>query len=80
LIHFINKKADKIILEKPTNGEWILGRNISSKTRLAEWLLTGCWSATDLPCPKPKEPSPAEYSGFDGWYNNIAHPELGAVG
>lgn len=73
----VSEKADK---DKPKNDEWITGRNPAEKTKLAEWLVTGCWSTNESPCPAPEEPKLAEYSGFDGWYNNIAHPELGAIG
>lgn len=67
-------------ITKPSDAQWIHGRTPSSKTRLVEWLVSGCFVGKD-PCPdSPKEPQHAEYPGYDGWYNNLAHPELGAAG
>ncbi|CAB3380635.1 Hypothetical predicted protein [Cloeon dipterum] len=65
--------------EKPPNGRWIKDRDPSLKTGLAEWLLTGCWDDSGNSCSAAPEPQHAEYPGYDGWYNNLAHPELGAA-
>ncbi|XP_014476938.1 PREDICTED: dual oxidase 2-like isoform X2 [Dinoponera quadriceps] len=51
-------------------------------TRLTDWLFTGCWSDQGKPpllskC-APFRPA-EEYPGYDGWYNNVAKTELGAV-
>lgn len=62
--------------EKPFGENWP-GSWDNQKTRknLGNWLLTGRWDSTEsLP---EKE---IEYEGYDGWYNNIAQPELGAIG
>ncbi|XP_059487238.1 dual oxidase 2-like [Neocloeon triangulifer] len=66
--------------EKPSNAEWIQHREPAMKTKLVEWLVTGCWSGDGSACPSDApEPQHAEYPGYDGWYNNLAHPELGAA-
>ncbi|XP_015439624.1 PREDICTED: dual oxidase-like [Dufourea novaeangliae] len=45
--------------------------------RLLEWLLTGCWGDD---CNKKNfEEKTVEYPGYDGWYNNVGRPELGAI-
>ncbi|XP_031836587.1 dual oxidase 1-like isoform X2 [Nomia melanderi] len=50
----------------------------NDKGRLLEWLFTGCWG--DNGCNKTNfKTYVIEYAGYDGWYNNIGHPELGAV-
>lgn len=44
---------------------------------LADWLLTGNWQGK-VTFPKPERHY--EYEGYDGFYNNIAVNDLGAVG
>ncbi|XP_078052427.1 dual oxidase-like isoform X2 [Augochlora pura] len=47
------------------------------KEILLDWLFTGCWGRD---CTKNGfENKATEYPGYDGWYNNIGRPELGAV-
>ncbi|XP_025152426.1 dual oxidase 2 [Harpegnathos saltator] len=51
--------------------------------QLTDWLFTGCWGAqTGKPSPSnicTQYRAAKEYPGYDGWYNNIGKPELGAV-
>lgn len=51
--------------------------------QLADWLFTGCWSTETEKSPKNKcntrYHSAKEYPGYDGWYNNVGKPDLGAV-
>lgn len=63
--------------DKPTKMQWAKAGN---KIKLLEWLIEGCWSENNQPCPEPKEPEEVEYEGYDGFYNNLARPDLGAVG
>ncbi|XP_064081195.1 dual oxidase 2-like isoform X2 [Macrobrachium nipponense] len=46
--------------------------------RFLDWLIAGC-SLTDNGCNKLPSDRHVEYEGFDGWYNNMAIPNLGAV-
>lgn len=50
---------------------------------LTDWLFTGCWEGhTEKPSSKDtctQYRSAKEYPGYDGWYNNVGKPELGAV-
>ncbi|XP_071450360.1 dual oxidase 2-like [Hetaerina americana] len=68
--------------KKPEPEDWILGINQQQKKGLLKWLLDGCWGryweANKREC-IVADKKPPEYPGYDGWYNNIAHPELGAV-
>jgi hypothetical protein len=63
--------------DKPTKTQWATDGN---RNRLLEWLIEGCWSRTSQSCPGPKEPEEVEYEGYDGFYNNLARHDLGAVG
>jgi hypothetical protein len=63
--------------DKPTKIEWATD---GEKDRLLEWLIDGCWNETNLTCPNVVQPEEVEYEGYDGFYNNIARPDLGAVG
>lgn len=51
------------------------------KRDLADWLFTGCWTTEDTPLTKCAQYSTGsvEYPGYDGWYNNVGKPEVGAV-
>ncbi|PNF15893.1 Dual oxidase 2 [Cryptotermes secundus] len=62
--------------DKPTKMQWAKAGN---KIKLLEWLIEGCWSENNQPCPEAKEPEEVEYEGYDGFYNNLARPDLGAV-
>ncbi|XP_012261755.2 dual oxidase-like isoform X2 [Athalia rosae] len=57
---------------KPTGKEYV-----EEKTYLLDWLLTGCWGKKK--CNEIGEQKLYEYQGFDGWYNNVGRPELGAI-
>ncbi|XP_068083975.1 dual oxidase 1-like [Anabrus simplex] len=60
--------------EKPDPNNWV-----SNETRgyLASWLVDGCWAEA---CQNiAPEDVNVEYEGYDGFYNNLAHPALGAV-
>jgi hypothetical protein len=73
-LHFMPYNAHT---EKPTKKQWAKAGN---KDRLLDWLIEGCWSETDLSCQTPAEPEEVEYEGYDGFYNNLARTDLGAVG
>jgi dual oxidase len=49
--------------------------------RLTNWLFTGCSNFHKFidsgRCTKYRTAS--EYPGYDGWFNNLARPEMGAV-
>lgn len=62
---------------KPTKTNWATD---GEKDRLLQWLVDGCWSETHLTCLNVTEPEDVEYEGYDGFYNNLARPDLGAVG
>ena len=56
------------------------GSGRPDKLGLLRWLLDGC-SGTDAAADCAGYPyRHVEYEGYDGWYNNYAHPELGAAG
>lgn len=47
---------------------------------LTDWLFTGCWGGNNNQSNKCSPYRTAiEYPGYDGWYNNVGRPELGAV-
>ncbi|XP_043256112.1 dual oxidase 2-like [Colletes gigas] len=58
-------------IKKPSNIEIV-----KDKQRLLDWLLTGSWENTNVYEYKAKA---TEYPGYDGWYNNIGRPKLGAI-
>ncbi|XP_076380631.1 dual oxidase 1 isoform X2 [Megalopta genalis] len=59
--------------DKPTNYN-------KQKEILLDWLFTGSWGCWGKDCTKNGfENKATEYPGYDGWYNNIGRPELGAV-
>ena len=62
---------------KPASSEWVRGPGREDKLGLLQWLLDGCASGGDC---EPYQYRHVEYEGFDGWYNNYAHPQLGAAG
>ncbi|KAG8225393.1 hypothetical protein J437_LFUL004593 [Ladona fulva] len=69
--------------KKPKPDDWVEGINTKQRGRLFQWLLDGCWGKPwDVENPDRcivEDRGPVDYPGFDGWYNNFAHPELGAV-
>ncbi|PSN41143.1 hypothetical protein C0J52_05201 [Blattella germanica] len=66
---------------RPMNTDWAHSRNNGAeKVKLLAWLIDGCWKMNGEPCNDPKTTHKEyEYEGYDGFYNNLAHPELGAV-
>lgn len=46
---------------------------------LTDWLFTGCWGNNNQPNKCSPYRTAIEYPGYDGWYNNVGRPELGAV-
>jgi hypothetical protein len=62
--------------DKPTKIQWATD---GEKVGLLKWLIDGCCNETFLTCPND-EPEEVEYEGYDGFYNNLARPDLGAVG
>ncbi|XP_018566718.1 dual oxidase 2-like [Anoplophora glabripennis] len=63
--------------EKPSGEHWpgLYKDKDKIRNRLADWLLNGNWGNDSAP---PKERH-YEYEGYDGFYNNIAVPDLGAI-
>ncbi|XP_050459016.1 dual oxidase 2-like isoform X1 [Cataglyphis hispanica] len=62
------KKPDKKSVDK-TFGE-----------DLTDWLFTGCWGENNHQSSRCFQyHNGIEYPSYDGWYNNIGRPELGAV-
>jgi len=71
--------------QKPGKEEWLKDyKNTKAKEGLLEWLIDGCCESCKSNCDChitiPEHDEPPEFEGYDGWYNNLAHPELGAVG
>jgi len=64
------------VKDKPNKDQWATD---GKRNRLLAWLIDGCWNENSLTCEDPKEPEEAEYEGYDGFYNNLARPDLGAV-
>nr|XP_008200778.1 PREDICTED: dual oxidase 1 [Tribolium castaneum] len=63
--------------QKPSGEYWPGSWDNNSTTvrqNLANWLLNGSWNN-----PERIPEKSHEYEGYDGWYNNIAHPDLGAI-
>ncbi|XP_043197071.1 dual oxidase 2-like [Amphibalanus amphitrite] len=60
---------------KPTSSQWVTGPSRDNKLGLLRWLLDGCEGGDDC---QPQPYRHVEYEGYDGWYNNFAHPQLGA--
>jgi len=70
----INANTD---MGKPNKDQWATD---GKRNRLLAWLIDGCWNENSSRCSNPVEPEEAEYEGYDGFYNNLARPDLGAVG
>ncbi|RZC35513.1 dual oxidase 1-like, partial [Asbolus verrucosus] len=60
-------------MEKPSGTFWP-GPFNSPRTSLGKWLVTGCWN-----CSEKISNREVEYEGYDGFYNNIARPDSGAI-
>ncbi|KAK7065449.1 hypothetical protein SK128_006644 [Halocaridina rubra] len=66
------------VMRRPDPTTWRNRGNRNDKSfALLEWMIGGCSSA-DSNCPIPEDRH-VEYEGYDGWYNNLANPSLGAV-
>ncbi|XP_069693033.1 dual oxidase-like [Periplaneta americana] len=70
--------ATSEVKTKPNPADWAVAGNKQRKERLLSWLIDGCWSPTDKSC-KPSQHRVVEYEGYDGFYNNLARPDLGAI-
>lgn len=46
---------------------------------LTDWLFTGCGGGNHNLAKCSPYRTAIEYPGYDGWYNNVGRPELGAV-
>lgn len=64
-------------MDKPNKHQWATD---GKRNRLLAWLIEGCWNENNTTCEDPVEPEEVEYEGYDGFYNNLARPDLGAVG
>lgn len=60
-------------MNKPEN--WQNSNNIDQKRQLGNWLIFG--NQNGFPNYTTRT---TEYEGYDGWYNNLAKPDLGAIG
>uniref|UniRef100_A0A1Y1KGZ7 NAD(P)H oxidase (H2O2-forming) n=1 Tax=Photinus pyralis TaxID=7054 RepID=A0A1Y1KGZ7_PHOPY len=63
---------------KPGIDDWP-GIHSSDRTVLGDWLLRGCWSKDPSHTCKNSRETDVEFEGYDGWYNNFARPDLGAI-
>nr|CAD7401821.1 unnamed protein product [Timema poppensis] len=73
-------RPEKYSTDKPNKMEWVRGYRPEDKVQLLEWLIGGCWPASMCPSHGVNTNTTfVEYEGYDGFYNNPAHPELGAV-
>ncbi|CAH1153484.1 unnamed protein product [Phaedon cochleariae] len=65
-------------MRKPDSTSWPGNYNEGNNNRhiFADWLLYGNWSTNLTP---PSETRKVEYEGYDGWYNNLARPDSGAI-
>ncbi|XP_044765941.1 dual oxidase 1-like [Coccinella septempunctata] len=63
--------------KKPPRNEWPVtyDRRKQKKYILGEWLLTGSWGDVN----KTFTRGHYEYEGYDGFYNNLARPDSGAI-
>nr|CAD7458660.1 unnamed protein product [Timema tahoe] len=74
-------RPEKYSTDKPNKMEWVRGYRPEDKVQLLEWLIGGCWPASECPSHGIDTNTKfVEYEGYDGFYNNPAHPELGAEG
>ncbi|XP_066960375.1 dual oxidase 2-like [Macrobrachium rosenbergii] len=65
--------------ERPRPCLWQTDLNKNNEGfRFLDWLIAGC-SLSDSGCDKLPSDREVEYEGYDGWYNNLAVPNLGAV-
>ncbi|XP_049837219.1 dual oxidase-like [Schistocerca gregaria] len=61
-------------------GEVLANRNDhNARGYLAQWLVSGCWGEDCHEGGKPNSNDETEYEGYDGFYNNMAKPDLGAI-
>lgn len=63
--------------KKPPPSEWpaTYEKRKVNKYILGDWLLTGAWGNVNKKLDKSKH----EYEGYDGFYNNLARPDSGAI-
>ncbi|XP_057662401.1 dual oxidase 2-like [Diorhabda carinulata] len=64
--------------EKPSMENWPSNFNNGTNNRhiFADWLLNGNWSENRRPQNSNEN---TEYPGYDGWYNNLARVDSGAI-
>lgn len=62
--------------KKPIGDFWPSRYNSSNRINLGDWLIKGCWGS----CSYTPLENETEYEGYDGWYNNMARKDLGAIG
>ncbi|KAL3290150.1 hypothetical protein HHI36_023514 [Cryptolaemus montrouzieri] len=63
--------------KKPAGKNWPgeYNNGVNNRDNLGQWLLTGSWQGV-----KPyKKGGGYEYEGYDGFYNNLARPDSGAI-
>ncbi|XP_074037846.1 dual oxidase 1 [Leptinotarsa decemlineata] len=63
---------------KPTGTDWpgLYNDGRNNRRVLGDWLLYGNWTPSFRP---PADVPNVEYEGYDGWYNNLARPDSGAI-
>lgn len=54
--------------------------NEHNKDFFIQWLIVGCWGSKCENGPAHNDDEEIEYEGYDGFYNNLAQPDLGAIG
>lgn len=69
------------ISERFINHTWAADYR-TNRNILAYWLINNCVSDTSSGCQTPPNTrvNHVEYQGYDGWYNNLARPDSGAIG
>ncbi|XP_072402675.1 dual oxidase 2-like [Diabrotica undecimpunctata] len=70
--------APQMFNEKPPDTVWPGNYTDGNNRRhiFGDWLLNGNWSDNYTPSGVSKT---VEYPGYDGWYNNLARPDSGAI-
>lgn len=69
IVHFANSLFPSEYFESHT---WPGEYGGADRDVLAQWLFDHC----NASCSKEN----TEYEGYDGWYNNLARPDSGAIG
>ncbi|KAK4871803.1 hypothetical protein RN001_015927 [Aquatica leii] len=63
---------------KPTGNDWPSTYK-TDRSVLGDWLLRGCWTKDSSVFCQNSRSTTVEFEGYDGWYNNFARPDSGAI-